>query len=74
MVREKSGARDYQVFLADNSAPVRMPLSVTVPPKHVYLLGDNRANSNDSRYFGTIPERNVRDKVIYIFGRPGLEP
>jgi signal peptidase I len=32
---------------------------VTVPPLHIYVMGDNRDRSNDSRSFGPVPIDNV---------------
>lgn len=41
------------------------PERLSVPSSHVYLLGDNSANSVDSRYFGPIPDKDVKMVVVY---------
>lgn len=39
-------------------------LDVTVPADQVFVLGDNRANSLDSRAFGPVSHRNIIGKLI----------
>jgi signal peptidase I len=38
-----------------------------VPPGQLYVMGDNRALSEDSRYIGTIPVSGVVGRVVAIF-------
>ncbi len=41
--------------------------SVSVPGRNYYAMGDNSANSLDSRYWGYIPERAIVGKSLIIF-------
>ncbi|HEX4013749.1 MAG TPA: signal peptidase I [Candidatus Cybelea sp.] len=37
---------------------------VAVPPNSVYVLGDNRANSEDSRFFGPVADNRLIGRAI----------
>lgn len=49
----------YVRYADDRSLP-----EVTVPPRSVYVLGDNRAVSEDSRVFGPIPDDRLMGRAI----------
>lgn len=42
-------------------------LHYVVPPGHVFGMGDNRWNSNDSRKWGAIPLENLKGKALFIW-------
>jgi len=40
---------------------------VTVPPDQFFVMGDNRDNSQDSRYWGFLPRGHVKGKALMIY-------
>jgi signal peptidase I len=46
---------------------------VTVPADHYFMMGDNRDNSQDSRYWGFMPRSYVKGKALFIYFSFGEE-
>jgi signal peptidase I len=40
---------------------------VTVPPDHYFMMGDNRDNSEDSRYWSYLPRRYIKGKALMVY-------
>jgi len=38
-----------------------------VPPDKLFMMGDSRYNSKDSRYWGFVPRENVRGKPLFVY-------
>jgi signal peptidase I len=45
----------------------------TVPPGHYFCMGDNRDNSYDSRFWGTLPGHLVKGRALFIYWSNGGE-
>ena len=54
-------------LMVDTGKPYLTVLDVTVPEGSVYVLGDNRNNSSDSRHqdLGTVDERYILGKALF---------
>ncbi|MBI3542820.1 MAG: signal peptidase I [Deltaproteobacteria bacterium] len=52
---------DKANYINENYGPI------TVLPDHLFVMGDNRDFSNDSRFWGLVPLKNVRGKAMVVW-------
>ncbi len=61
----RNGVEIQEDYIKEN---IKAPFEkVKVPDEHIFVMGDNRNHSKDSRVVGTIPMNNVKGKVAVRF-------
>ena len=74
--REQLGQHQHlkrQLVGDDSNASGMKFTDVVVPAGHYFMMGDNRDESDDSRYWGFVPDKNIVGKAfcIWVHKQPG---
>jgi signal peptidase I len=69
--REKIGGASFLTFHALVGGQSRFFDPIHVPPDSLFVMGDNRDNSSDSRVWGFVPLNLVRGKAMVVWWSSG---
>jgi signal peptidase I len=47
---------------------------IVVPPGHYFMMGDNRDESYDSRFWGFLPRPHIRGRPLFIYMSVATDP
>jgi signal peptidase I len=68
----RNGKREPDAYIApcDGAAECTFPGSIRVPAGHYYMMGDNRGDSDDSRFWGPVPQRSIIGVAFFTYWPP----
>lgn len=59
-INDELVVEDFEYYSGNRNLP-----QITIPNDYIFIVGDNRENSHDSRAFGPIPSSDIFGKLIF---------
>jgi signal peptidase I len=53
-----------------SDVPCNLPHTITIPPDHYFMMGDNRGHSDDSRLWGPVPRSWLIGQAFFTYWPP----
>jgi signal peptidase I len=71
VIRNGAAERDPYILACRGSSACNFPATIKVPAGAYYMMGDNRPNSEDSRFWGPVPKTWIIGRAFLTYWPPG---
>jgi signal peptidase I len=63
--------KDTSMFpCAPDESTCNFPVPIKIPPGHYFMMGDNRGESDDSRFWGPVPDSWIIGQAVFTYWPP----
>jgi len=70
VIRDGVAEKDSYIVPCDGGGPCTFPDTITVPHGDYYMMGDNRPDSEDSRFWGPVPRAWIIGEAFFTYWPP----
>jgi signal peptidase I len=70
VIRNGKQESDHYIMPCDGDPACNFPQAITVPRGYYYMMGDNRPDSEDSRFWGPVPRSWIVGKAFLTYWPP----